>query len=94
MFRYCEHEPATPFADFAIGNRRQPWAERPAKIAHHLLDQLSAEDFQRIYAVNTIGPYQMVRAARSLLEAGAKAADKFKHDWKLMPPQSCSGCHR
>jgi len=27
-------------------------------------------------------------------EAGAKAADKFKHDWKLMPPQSCSGCHR
>ena len=27
-------------------------------------------------------------------EAGVKAADKFKHDWKLMPPQSCSGCHR
>ena len=26
------------------------------------LDALSAEDFQRLYAVNTIGPYQMIRA--------------------------------
>lgn len=43
-------------------------------VAHHLLDQLSADDFQRIYAINTIGPYQMVRAARELLVAGAKAA--------------------
>jgi len=38
------------------------------------LDALSAEDFQRLYAVNTIGPFQMIRAARSLLEAGARAA--------------------
>jgi NAD(P)-dependent dehydrogenase (short-subunit alcohol dehydrogenase family) len=38
---------------------------------HGNLDGLSAEDFQRIYAVNTIGPYQMIRAARALLEAGA-----------------------
>src|SRR5438552_10342698 len=43
-------------------------------VAHDNLDGLSAEDFQRIYAVNTIGPFQMVRAARALLEAGAKAA--------------------
>ena len=42
-------------------------------VPHHDLDGLSAEDFQRIYAVNTIGPFQMIRAARSLLEAGAKA---------------------
>ncbi|WP_458759404.1 SDR family NAD(P)-dependent oxidoreductase [Afipia sp. TerB] len=41
-------------------------------VAHDNLDGLSAEDFQRIYAVNTIGPYQMVRATRALLEAGAK----------------------
>ena len=41
-------------------------------VAHDDLDGLSAEDFQRIFAVNTIGPYQMVRAARALLEAGAK----------------------
>jgi len=41
-------------------------------VDHGDLDGLSAEDFQRIYAVNTIGPYQMVRAARALLEAGAK----------------------
>jgi 3-oxoacyl-[acyl-carrier protein] reductase len=45
-------------------------------VAHDKLDQLSAEDFQRIFAVNTIGPYQMIRAARSLLEAGAKASGR------------------
>ena len=45
-------------------------------VAHDKLDELSAEDFQRIYAVNTIGPYQMVRAARSLLEASAKATGR------------------
>ncbi|MCU1690619.1 MAG: 3-oxoacyl-acyl carrier protein reductase [Jatrophihabitantaceae bacterium] len=43
---------------------------------HSQLDQLSAEDFQRIYSVNVIGPYQMIRAARSLLEAGARASGK------------------
>ena len=43
-------------------------------VPHDNLDGLSAEDFQRIYAVNTIGPFQMIRAARALLEAGAKAA--------------------
>jgi NAD(P)-dependent dehydrogenase (short-subunit alcohol dehydrogenase family) len=42
-------------------------------VAHGNLDGLSAEDFQRLFGVNTIGPFQMVRAARSLLEAGAKA---------------------
>jgi 3-oxoacyl-[acyl-carrier protein] reductase len=30
--------------------------------AHADLDALGAEDFQRLYAVNVIGPYQMVRA--------------------------------
>src|SRR6201988_3049758 len=43
-------------------------------VPHHDLDGLSAEDFQRIYAVNTIGPFQMIRAARAQLEAGAKAS--------------------
>jgi 3-oxoacyl-[acyl-carrier protein] reductase len=43
-------------------------------MAHENLDGLSAEDFQRLYGVNTIGPFQMVRAARSLLEASAKAS--------------------
>ena len=41
-------------------------------VPHDQLDGLSAEDFQRIFAVNTIGPFQMVRAARPLLEAAAK----------------------
>jgi NAD(P)-dependent dehydrogenase (short-subunit alcohol dehydrogenase family) len=45
-------------------------------VAHDNLDGLSAEDFQRIFAVNTIGPYQMIRAARSLLEAAAKASSR------------------
>jgi NAD(P)-dependent dehydrogenase (short-subunit alcohol dehydrogenase family) len=45
-------------------------------VAHDNLDGLSAEDFQRLFGVNTIGPYQMIRAARSLLEAGAKAGGR------------------
>jgi NAD(P)-dependent dehydrogenase (short-subunit alcohol dehydrogenase family) len=45
-------------------------------VSHGKLDELSAEDFQRMYGVNTIGPFQMVRAARSLLEAGAKASGR------------------
>jgi len=36
---------------------------------HSDMDALSAEDFLDIYRVNTVGPFQMVRAARSLLEA-------------------------
>ena len=43
---------------------------------HGNLDGLSAEEFQRIYAVNAIGPYQMVRAARALLEAGAEKSGR------------------
>lgn len=45
-------------------------------VPHGDLDGLSAEDFQRIFAVNTIGPYQMVRATRALLEAGAQASGR------------------
>src|SRR5256885_8806780 len=60
-----------------------PWGRLDALInnagttkhmAHANLDGLSAEDFQRLFAVNTIGPFQMIRAARSLLEAGANAS--------------------
>jgi 3-oxoacyl-[acyl-carrier protein] reductase len=45
-------------------------------VAHGNLDGLSSEDFQRLFGVNTIGPFQMVRAARGLLEAGAKASGR------------------
>jgi 3-oxoacyl-[acyl-carrier protein] reductase len=38
------------------------------------LDGLDAEDFLRIYRVNVVGPYQMTRAARDLLEASDRAA--------------------
>lgn len=40
------------------------------KFANHAdLDAVSAQDFQELYAINVIGPYQMVRACRALLEA-------------------------
>ncbi len=38
-------------------------------VPHGDLDGLSAEDFQRLFGVTTIGPFQMVRATRPLLEA-------------------------
>ena len=37
------------------------------------LDALSADDFQRIYSVNLIGPYQMVRACEKALRAARGA---------------------
>src|SRR5581483_9344754 len=45
-------------------------------VPHVTLEQLSVEDFQSMFGVNTVGPYQMVRAARSLLETAAKATGK------------------
>jgi hypothetical protein len=27
-------------------------------------------------------------------KAGLQAGIKFVHDWKINPPQSCTGCHR
>jgi NAD(P)-dependent dehydrogenase (short-subunit alcohol dehydrogenase family) len=63
----------------------EPWGRLDALInnagttkhvAHGNLDGLSAADFQLLFGVNTIGPFQMVRAARSLLEAAAKAAGR------------------
>ena len=62
-----------------------PWGRLDALInnagttkhmAHGNLDGLSAEDFQRLFGVNTVGPFQMIRAARSLLEAGAKSSGR------------------
>ncbi|MDP3555595.1 SDR family NAD(P)-dependent oxidoreductase, partial [Methylocystis sp.] len=36
---------------------------------HADLDAVTADDFLRLYSVNVVGAYQMVRAARALLEA-------------------------
>jgi 3-oxoacyl-[acyl-carrier protein] reductase len=40
---------------------------------HGDLDAVSAEDFLRLYGVNVVGAYQMIRAARALLEAAPQA---------------------
>lgn len=45
-------------------------------VAHDDLDALSADDFHFLFGVNTVGPFQMVRATRSLLEAGARASGR------------------
>ena len=63
----------------APGDVSTSWSTMPAPPStspHDKMDDLSAEDFQRIYAVNTIGPFQMIRAARAQLEAGAKASGR------------------
>jgi 3-oxoacyl-[acyl-carrier protein] reductase len=41
---------------------------------HADLDGLSKDDFQRIFLINTIGPFQMIRACRALLEKSAAAS--------------------
>lgn len=42
-------------------------------VPHDQLDGLSAEDFQRIFALNVIAPFQMVRACREALKASRGA---------------------
>jgi NAD(P)-dependent dehydrogenase (short-subunit alcohol dehydrogenase family) len=42
--------------------------------AHAELDALERADFERIFAVNVIGPFQMLRAARPLLETAERAS--------------------
>ena len=37
--------------------------------AHGDMEKVSADDFLRLYAVNVVGAFQMIRAARALLEA-------------------------
>ena len=37
-------------------------------VAHAKIDGLTKDDFLRLYAVNTVGPFQVIRACRSLLE--------------------------
>lgn len=39
---------------------------------HSDMEGLSSEDFHRLWGVNVVGPFQMVRAARPLLEAADK----------------------
>jgi NAD(P)-dependent dehydrogenase (short-subunit alcohol dehydrogenase family) len=45
-------------------------------VRHADLDGLTSDDFQRIYGVNVIGAFQMLRAARGPLEKGAEASGR------------------
>ena len=69
----------------AIAAAAAPWGQLHAlvnnagttkHVPHADLGGLSADDFHRIYGVNTVGAFQMVRASRGLLEAGAKASGR------------------
>lgn len=42
--------------------------------AHNDLDALEAEDFHRIYGVNVVGPYQMIRAAQPAMKKSGGGA--------------------
>jgi NAD(P)-dependent dehydrogenase (short-subunit alcohol dehydrogenase family) len=42
--------------------------------AHGDMDAVSADDFLRLYSVNVVGAFQMVRACRALLEAAPQPA--------------------
>lgn len=41
---------------------------------HADLEALSKDDFLRLFSVNAVGPFQMIRACRSLLEAAERAS--------------------
>jgi 3-oxoacyl-[acyl-carrier protein] reductase len=56
--------------------RRSEREHPEVRLAVGPLEALSFEDFQNVYATNTIAAYQMIRATRSLLEAGAKSSGK------------------
>jgi len=35
-----------------------------------------------------------LNSATIAAKSGIEAGEKFVHDWKIKPPQSCTGCHR
>lgn len=43
-------------------------------VPHHDLDGLSSEDFLRIYAVNTLGPFMMTRAVVPAMQRGQRGS--------------------
>ncbi|WP_334128686.1 SDR family NAD(P)-dependent oxidoreductase [Sneathiella sp.] len=49
-------------------------AGRTKFVAHNDLDGLNAQDFHEIFAVNTIGPYQMTRAVAPYMKETGKGA--------------------
>jgi 3-oxoacyl-[acyl-carrier protein] reductase len=67
----------------AIADKAHPYGRIDAlfnnagttKFAGHAdMDAVSDEDFLRIYRINVVGPFQMLRAARALLEATPTAS--------------------
>lgn len=58
----CRRVAETALAEFGRIDILVNSAGTTKYVLHDDLEGLSAEDFQRIYAVNTIGPFQMIRA--------------------------------
>ena len=58
---------------------------------HSDLDSLAAEDFQYIYGVNVVGPFQMVKAAKEHL-LKSKRSSSFKLFNSLILRSTCSIC--
>ncbi|QQV78544.1 SDR family oxidoreductase [Sphingomonas aliaeris] len=56
--------------DYLVNN-----AGRTKFANHEAMDDLTAEDFIHIYRLNTIGPFQMVRACTAAMQAGFEAGN-------------------
>jgi 3-oxoacyl-[acyl-carrier protein] reductase len=66
-------EAAAPFGRIdALANNAGITKHVPS---HANLEGLSDEDFLRLYRINVVGPFQMVRACRTLLEAAPRSAN-------------------
>ena len=58
----------------AGGRAREQRGHHPKFVAAADMDGLDAADFEKIFAVNVLGPFQMTRAARAALEASGDGA--------------------
>jgi len=70
----CKRLVETTIAEFGRLDHLVNNAGTTKFMAHDNLPGLSAEDFQNIYAVNVVGPYQMAKWAEPHLRASGKAS--------------------
>jgi hypothetical protein len=74
---------------------------------HGQVDQMEEIRHEKSFTMNFCldchrNPEQFIRPVDKVFDLSwsssdpdwAKQAEAFVHDWKVMPPESCSGCHR